>query len=219
MNILSPSILAADFWRLGEQIQEVERAGAPYLHIDVMDGMFVPSISFGTPVLRSIRKMTGLFLDVHLMIEKPERYIKEFAACGADLINFHLEAAQSVEKTIAAIRGEGKKVGITIKPGTSAEAVRQWLPEVDMVLVMTVEPGFGGQKLMPHCLEKVSAIRRMAAGQGLNTDIEVDGGIHIGNVSEAVRAGANVIVSGSAVFNNDIGVNVRNLMKICNETI
>ncbi len=212
MNILSPSILAADFWRLGEQIREVEEAGAPYLHIDVMDGVFVPSISFGTPVLRSIRERTGLFLDVHLMIEKPERYIREFARCGADLINFHLEAAESVAGAIAAIRGEGKKVGITLKPGTPAEAVEQWLPAVDMVLVMTVEPGFGGQKLMPGCLEKVGAIRRMALAQGLSTDIEVDGGINLENVGEAVRAGANVIVSGSAVFHNDISVNIKELM-------
>ena len=155
MNILAPSILSADFCRLGEQIQEVEQAGAQYLHIDVMDGLFVPSISYGMPVIASIRKGTALFFDVHLMIEKPERYIKEFAESGADLINFHLEATEDAEGTIEKIRGFGKKVGITIKPNTPASAVEPYLEKVDMVLVMTVEPGFGGQKLIPECLEKV----------------------------------------------------------------
>ena len=149
MNILSPSILSADFCKLGEQIKEVELAGAKYLHIDVMDGIFVPSISYGMPVIRSIRKCSDIFFDVHLMIDRPERYLKEFAESGADLINFHLEATEDVKGTIAKIRGLGKKVGITMKPGTPAEAVKPYLELVDMVLVMTVEPGFGGQKLMP----------------------------------------------------------------------
>lgn len=212
MNILSPSILAADFCKLGEQIREVENAGAQYLHIDVMDGLFVPSISYGMPVIASIRKCSSLFFDVHLMIEKPERYVKEFADSGADLINFHLEATEDVEGTIAKIRSLNKKVGITIKPGTPAEAVEPYLEQVDMVLVMTVEPGFGGQKLIPECLGKVAAIRRMAAERGLQTDIEVDGGITAENVEHALQAGANVIVAGSAVFKNNISMNVNQFL-------
>lgn len=212
MNILAPSILAADFWRLGEQIAEVEKAGAAYLHFDVMDGSFVPSISFGMPVLQSIRKRTKLYMDVHLMIEHPERYIEEFAACGADLINFHIEATEDVKGIIAQIRQTGKQVGITLKPSTPASAVEPYLNLVDMVLVMTVEPGFGGQKLIPECLDKVREIRHMVREKGLQTDIEVDGGITGGNVAQAIDAGANVIVAGSAVFGADIQSNVQELL-------
>lgn len=213
MNILSPSILSADFCKLGEQIKEVELAGAKYLHIDVMDGIFVPSISYGMPVIRSIRKCSDIFFDVHLMIDRPERYLKEFAESGADLINFHLEATEDVKGTIAKIRGLGKKVGITMNPGTPAEAVKPYLELVDMVLVMTVEPGFGGQKLMPECLDKVKEIRKMITDRGLNADIEVDGGINVDNVELALESGANVIVAGSAVFKNDIAANVRNFLR------
>ncbi len=213
MNILSPSILSADFWKLGEQIQELEVAGVPWLHIDVMDGLFVPSISYGMPVIESIRKGTNLFFDVHLMIEKPERYIEEFAKSGADLINFHLEATTQVEETIAKIRSVGKKVGITIKPNTPAGAVEPYLELVDMVLVMTVEPGFGGQKLILECVDKVKEIRGMIAEKGLSVDIEVDGGINSENVESAIAAGANVIVAGSAVFKNDISENVREFLE------
>jgi ribulose-phosphate 3-epimerase len=219
MNILSPSILAADFWKLGEQIKEVENSGVRYLHIDVMDGVFVPSISFGMPVISSVRKQTELFFDVHLMIEKPERYIEEFAALGADLINFHIEAAEDVTGTIEKIRQTGKKVGITIKPDTPAVAVEPYLDKVDMVLVMTVEPGFGGQKLMRKCLDKVREVRSMADEKKLTLDIEVDGGITVDNISEAVEAGANVIVAGSAVFKNDISANIRNLLDGMNKCI
>ena len=212
-NILSPSILSADFWKLGEQINELKNAGVEWLHIDVMDGMFVPSISYGMPVIASIRKSTNLFFDVHLMIDKPERYIEEFAKSGADLINFHLEATDRVEETIALIRKTGKKVGITVKPKTPASAVEPFLEMVDMVLIMTVEPGFGGQALIPECLEKVPQIRRMATEKGLDLDIEVDGGINGENVEEALRAGANIIVAGSAVFRNDISTNVNQFMQ------
>lgn len=208
MNILAPSILAADFWRLGEQIQEAENAGAQYLHIDVMDGVFVPSVSFGMPVIQTIRKHTGLFFDVHLMIEKPERYLQEFAECGADLINFHLEATEDVRGTIAKIRSLGKKAGITIKPATSVDALDTYLELVDMVLVMTVEPGFGGQKLMSGCLDKVKELRSMVVKRGLDIDIEVDGGITADNVELALQAGANVIVAGSAVFRGGIAENI-----------
>ncbi len=213
MNILSPSILAADFSRLGEQIREAEHAGAQYLHIDVMDGVFVPDISFGMPVILSIRKCTDIFFDVHLMIDQPQRYIKEFADCGANLINFHIEATEDVAGTIQKIRFLGKKAGITISPETPAKAVEPYLRLVDMVLVMTVKPGFGGQKLMPECLEKVKEVRAMAMEKGLDIDIEVDGGIRIDNVELALAAGANVIVAGSAVFPNRISDNVTGFLE------
>lgn len=213
MNILSPSILAADFSRLGEQIKEVEHAGARYLHIDVMDGVFVPDISFGMPVISSIRKCSDILFDVHLMIDRPERYVKEFADCGADLINFHLEAAQDAAGTIQKIKFLGKKAGITISPETPAEAVKPYLKLVDMILVMTVKPGFGGQKLIPECLDKVRKVRTMVAEKGLKTDIEVDGGIRVENVELALEAGANVIVSGSAVFQGRISDNVSRFME------
>ncbi len=216
MNILSPSILAADFSRLGEQIKEVEQAGAKYLHIDVMDGIFVPDISFGMPVISSIRKCTDIVFDVHLMIDRPERYIREFADCGANLINFHLEAAEDVTGVIQRIRFLGRKAGISISPRTPARAVEPYLKLVDMVLVMTVEPGFGGQKLIPECLDKVREVRAMVLEKGLRTDIEVDGGIRIDNVEQALEAGANIVVSGSAVFRDRISDNVRNFLEKMN---
>ena len=209
MNILSPSILSADFWNLGEDIRHVEQEGVPYLHVDVMDGIFVPSISYGMPVIKCVRKRTELFLDVHLMIDRPERYIKDFAESGADLINFHIEATDRVRETISEIRSYGKKVGITIKPNTPVATVEPYLDLVDMVLVMTVEPGFGGQKIIPECLDKVKEIRRLVTERRLDTDIEVDGGINLENVQEALDAGANVIVAGSAVFKNDARANIR----------
>lgn len=211
-TIVSPSILAADFNILGQQIQEVEKSDAKYLHIDVMDGVFVPSISFGMPVITSIRKKTSLFFDVHLMIVEPIRYVEEFAAIGADMITFHLEAAEGhVEETIDKIHALGCKAGISIKPATPVADVESYLDKLDMVLIMTVEPGFGGQKYIESSTEKIRQMRSLIEKRGLETDIEVDGGITKENVSIVKEAGANVIVAGSAIFKGDIVENVRAL--------
>lgn len=208
-NILSPSILAADFTRLGEQIEEACKAGAEYVHIDVMDGVFVPSISFGMPVIRTIRKVTDKVFDVHLMIVEPERYVKEFKACGADSITFHLEATEDAEETIALIRSLGCRVGMSIKPRTPVEAVRKYLSKLDMLLVMTVEPGFGGQQYIPESTERIRQVRQMADELGIDLDIQVDGGITRDNARVVLDAGANVIVAGSAIFGGNITDNVK----------
>ena len=208
-NILSPSILAADFARLGEQIEEACKAGAEYVHSDVMDGVFVPSISFGMPVIRTIRKVTDKVFDVHLMIVEPERYVKEFKACGADSITFHLEATEDAEETIALIRSLGCRVGMSIKPRTPVEAVRKYLSKLDMLLVMTVEPGFGGQQYIPESTERIRQVRQMADELGIDLDIQVDGGITRDNARVVLDAGANVIVAGSAIFGGNITDNVK----------
>lgn len=215
-NILSPSILAADFCKLGEQIKIIEKSGADYLHVDVMDGMFVPAISFGMPVIKSIRKGTDLFLDVHLMIEDPGRYVEEFARCGADLINFHLESTKDPMAVVEKIRSTGKKVGITIKPVTPVSAVLPYLDAVDMVLVMTVEPGFGGQSLMPDCLDKITELRRIADAQGRAVDIEIDGGVKLDNLKKVLEAGANVIVAGSGIFKGDLESELEKFLRVMN---
>lgn len=211
-NILSPSILAADFAILGEQIKEADEAGAEYIHIDVMDGVFVPSISFGMPVIASIRKTTKKIFDVHLMIVEPERFVKEFAECGADSITFHIEATEDVDEIIDLIHDLGCKAGMSIKPRTPVEVVEKYLHKLDMLLVMTVEPGFGGQKYIPESTERIREIRRMADEQGLELDIQVDGGITKENVQVVLDAGANVIVAGSAVFRGNISENVKAIM-------
>ncbi len=213
-NILSPSILAADFKILGQQIKDVDRAGAQYLHFDVMDGVFVPSISFGLPVLKSIRSASDIIYDVHLMIVDPIRYIKEFVDSGADIITFHLEAAEDPAAVIDEIHKYGKKAGMAIKPGTDVKELLPYLDKVDMILVMTVEPGFGGQKLIPETLEKIKSARELLNDKGLDTDIQVDGGITKDNLNEVLEAGANVIVAGSSIFIGDIASNVTQFLGI-----
>ncbi len=203
MNILSPSILSADFTRLGEELRQVEQAGAKYLHIDVMDGSFVPSISFGMPVIASIRKASNLIFDVHLMIDEPIRYIEEFAKAGADMITIHLESCQDVQATIDKIHEQGIKAGITIKPKTPAESLIPYLDKVEMILLMSVEPGFGGQKYIEGSTDKIRRVRAMLEERNLDTDLEVDGGINLENVSVVLEAGANVIVAGSAIFGTE----------------
>lgn len=214
MNILSPSVLSADFSKLGEEIKKVDQAGSAYIHLDVMDGSFVPNISFGAPVIASARKVTDKVFDVHLMIEEPIRYIEDFAKAGADLICVHLEACSEPFETLKKIKGYGIKTGIAISPDTSERKLKAFLEHVDMVLIMSVYPGFGGQELIHASLEKVKRVRSMADEKGYHTlDIEVDGGITLENVEEVLRAGANVIVAGSAIFQGDTQENVRQFMK------
>lgn len=214
MNCLSPSILAADFSRLGEQIRELDEAGAQYVHIDVMDGMFVPSISFGLPVIRSIRECSERIFDVHLMIEEPIRFISDFADAGADLITVHTESCRHLDRTIDAIKEKGLLAGVALNPATPLSALSCVLSKVDMVLIMTVNPGFGGQSLIPYTLDKVRDLKKMIDTYGLKTDIEVDGGINLSNVEETMAAGANIIVAGSAVFRGNVTENVESFLKI-----
>lgn len=215
--VLAPSILSADFKVLGEQMKLTEDHGAEYLHFDVMDGMFVPSISFGMPVLKSIHDATGQVMDAHLMVQEPIRYVEAFQKAGADIVTVHLEACEDIRATIAKIRECGMKVGLSICPETPAEEVEDLLKEVDMLLVMSVHPGFGGQKFIPESLDKIRKIRDMIEAQGLDVDIQVDGGIYQTNVREVLDAGANIIVAGSAVFNGDPAENTKAFMEILKE--
>ena len=210
------SILSADFTNLGADIQKSEKAGAEYLHFDVMDGVFVPSISFGMPVLKAVKGCTGQFLDVHLMITEPIRYVEEFKKAGADMITFHYEACEDVQATIDKIKELGVKVGISVCPETPADVLVPYLDQVDMVLIMTVHPGFGGQKLIPETLDKVREVRKMLVERSLDVDIQVDGGVYTTNIKDALDAGANIFVSGSGVFKGDIEENTKQFMEILN---
>lgn len=214
MNYLAPSILSADFSRLGEELALVEKNDVSMLHIDVMDGMFVPSISLGFPVIESIRKDSGMIFDVHLMIKEPERYLERFAAAGADIITVHAEACLHLHRTIQQIKQLGKKCGVALNPATPLSALDYVLEDLDMVLLMTVNPGFGGQLFIPAMYEKIHALRVLITKKNLNIDIEVDGGIKAANAGRAIEAGANVLVAGSAVFEGDIEGNVREFQKI-----
>ncbi|MBO4281323.1 MAG: ribulose-phosphate 3-epimerase [Lachnospiraceae bacterium] len=216
INRLSPSILAADFNILGEQIAAVKEGGAEFLHFDVMDGLFVPSISFGVPVLESIRKKTDLFLDVHLMVHEPVRYVQAFADAGADLINVHYEACEDLPATLEAVRKTGKKVGITIKPATPVSVLKDYVEKVDLILMMSVEPGFGGQLFIPGTMDRLKELRALIDKSSRKPLLEVDGGITLQNVSEVLEAGADTIVAGSAVFRGDVTSNVKAFQKLLN---
>ncbi|MBP3544296.1 MAG: ribulose-phosphate 3-epimerase [Lachnospiraceae bacterium] len=214
---LAPSILAADFSRLGDDIKAVADAGAHYIHIDVMDGAFVPSISFGMPVIESIRKVTNTDFDVHLMVQEPVRYIADFVNAGADMITVHAEACTHLDSTLMKIKSYGKKAGVVLNPATPLTVLEYVLDKVDMVLLMTVNPGFGGQKYIQQMTRKVAELRKMIDERKLNVDIEVDGGITLDNVREVMEAGANVFVAGSSVFRGNAAENVKAFLKVFEE--
>lgn len=217
MYILSPSILAADFKQLGNEIKKADKSGAGYIHIDVMDGNFVPSISFGMPVISSVRCVTDKIFDVHLMVTDPERYIEDFAACGADLITVHVEACKDLDHTIGLIRESGRKVGVALNPATPLSSLEYVLEKTDMVLIMTVNPGFGGQKYIESCTQKISNLRKIITERSLKVDIQVDGGIDRYTVRKVLDAGANIIVAGSAVFGEHTEENIKAFLDIFQE--
>ena len=217
MYILAPSILAADFSRLGEDVKTVADAGAEYIHLDVMDGAFVPSISFGMPVIEKLRGCTDKVFDVHMMVEEPGRYVNDIKKAGADLICVHQEACKHLDRTINQIKEAGCKVGVALNPATPVETLTCILDQVDMFLIMSVNPGFGGQKFIPYTVEKIKKLRKMLDDVGLQTDIQVDGGVTAANVRTLIEAGANVFVAGSAVFKNDAAANTREFLEIFKE--
>lgn len=214
MNILAPSLLGCDFSNLERQIKAVEEAGAGYLHLDVMDGLFVPSISFGMPVIASIRKCTDMVFDVHMMVKEPGRYAQVMKEAGAELFCVHQEACLHLDRTVSQIHALGMKAGVALNPATPVSVLECILDQVDQVLVMTVNPGFGGQEYIPYTLEKVRALRRLATERGLHLDIQVDGGITPENAAVFLEAGANILVAGSSVFRGDPGENTRKFMDV-----
>lgn len=216
-RILAPSILSADFKVLGEQMELCAEGGAGYLHFDVMDGMFVPNISFGIPVLECVKGFKGMVMDVHLMIQDPIRYVDSFCDAGADIVNVHYEACDDLQAVLDRIHGRGRKAGVTIKPGTPVDVLVPFLDQAELFLIMSVEPGLGGQAFIPSSLDKIRRLRGLLEERGLTADLEVDGGVYHSNVREVLDAGANVIVSGSSVFRGNIGENVSGFMEIFKE--
>jgi len=216
---IAPSILSADFSRLGEEVRRVEEAGADWIHVDVMDGAFVPNITVGPFILEAVRKVTSLPLDVHLMIERPEQYISEFADAGADVITVHFEACTHLHRTIQAIKEKGKKAGVSVNPATPLVSIKYVLGDIDLLLIMSVNPGFGGQRFIPSALEKIKKARQMVDKIGANVSIEVDGGVKLENIGEVASAGADIFVSGSGVFGTkDYKKTIQEMKRIIGES-